>query len=275
MNGPNPDETPPVGRGLTRRSVLTAGSLLGAALALGVDLSACTGGGSRRAAAPVLAPHEIAVVTEATARLIPGPSDDAAEAGHPGAREAGVAHYITTMLGAFDSDPPLVYAGGPFSDRGGASHDDMATFVELPDTVAQQWRRRLADLTGRYHRGIADLDRLAGGDFVKAAVAGRDAALTKNPSGFTDVLFQHAIEGCYAVPEYLGNAGLAGWHEISFPGDSQPRGWPAHEVSSSSGPDPLVEEGIVGRVLDLLQSTSPASSTKPSIVGPHRAGAGG
>src|SRR5688572_15269980 len=33
-------------------------------------------------------PHEADVVREATARLIPGPTDDPTELGHPGAREA-------------------------------------------------------------------------------------------------------------------------------------------------------------------------------------------
>ena len=44
--------------------------------------------------------HQAAVVEAATARIAPGPHDDPAEAGHPGAREAGVTGYIDTMLGA-------------------------------------------------------------------------------------------------------------------------------------------------------------------------------
>lgn len=261
--------------GLTRRSVLVAGSLLGAALALGIDLTACTSSSAKHAAPPVLSPHELDVVTEATARLIPGPTDDPSEAGHPGAREAGVANYIAAMLGAFAHEPPLVYAGGPFSNRAGSKTDDMATFVELPDTIRQQWKQRLDELAMRYHHGVTALDAGAGGNFAAAPVAARDAALTKNPGGFTDLLFQHSIEGCYAVPEYLANAKLVGWHEIAFPGDSQPRGWPDAKVTNSDGPDPLEPEGIVEKVLDLLESTSPASSKKPDIVGPHRQGAAG
>src|SRR5205085_12194151 len=34
--------------------------------------------------------HQAAVVREATARIIPGPTDDPLETGHPGAREANV-----------------------------------------------------------------------------------------------------------------------------------------------------------------------------------------
>ena len=40
------------------------------------------------------------MVEAATARIAPGPDDDPAEAGHPGAREAGVTGYIDMLLGA-------------------------------------------------------------------------------------------------------------------------------------------------------------------------------
>lgn len=250
---------------VSRRQVLAGASLLGAAAALGIDLSGCSSdhGPPYRA----LSPHQAAVVEDATARLIPGPRDDPAEAGHPGAREANVVGYIDTMLGALHHDPALVYAGGPFSDRNGHDHDDMADFVDLPTTVRQHWQDRLRGFERRYHRGIRDLDRLAGGNFVRASAARQDKALAQNPHGFTDLLFEHAIEGCYAVPEYQGNAHLVGWREIKFPGDSQPRGYTDHEVSRSDGRDPLAREGVVDRVLTLLESTSPASTSKPNLVG--------
>src|SRR5206468_469773 len=76
--------------------------------------------------------HEAAVVREATARIIPGPTDDPTEVGHPGAREANVVRYIDTMLAAFSFHPPRIFAGGPFSNRAGASRDDMARFVPPP-----------------------------------------------------------------------------------------------------------------------------------------------
>ena len=40
------------------------------------------------------------MVEDATARIAPGPRDDPAEEGHPGAREADVTGYIDAMLGA-------------------------------------------------------------------------------------------------------------------------------------------------------------------------------
>jgi hypothetical protein len=250
---------------ISRRSVLVGGSLLAAAVALGVDVTACS-----KSTGPyrVLTDHEAEVVREATARLIPGPTDDPTEAGHPGAREANVVRYIDGMLGAFHFDPPLVYAGGPFSDRGGAKHDDMADFVDLPPVIRDHWKQKLDELTKQYQDGVKALDAAAGGDFAKATVAQRDAALVKNPKGFRELLFQHAIEGCYAVPEYHGNESLVMWKDIKFPGDSQPRGHTPDEVSRSDGPDPLVRDGVVDKVLSLLEATSPASGSKVPITRP-------
>src|SRR6516164_7195462 len=57
----------------------------------------------RPAAGRFFTGHEAAVVEAATARIVPGPEDDPAEAGHPGAREAGVTDYIDLMLGALSA----------------------------------------------------------------------------------------------------------------------------------------------------------------------------
>jgi Gluconate 2-dehydrogenase subunit 3 len=35
----------------------------------------------------------------------------------PGAKRLGAARYVESLLGAFDGDPPFLYAGGPFSGR--------------------------------------------------------------------------------------------------------------------------------------------------------------
>ena len=285
--------------GVTRRQVIVSGGLLAAALAAGIDLSVCSSDGSGKDAgtttsttaasggaadAPTstqsraLTAHEHAVVEAATARLIPGPDDDPAEAGHPGAREAGVADYIDGLLGAMRDQTPRVYAGGPFSDRAGATHNDMATFLPLGPAATEAWRTRIAGLITAYQAGVVALDRAAGGDFTKATPSRQDAVLAANPKvaelpsgndGFTDLLFQHAIEGVYAVPEYGGNTGLVGWKEIGFPGDRQPKGFTADEVSRSDGPDPLVPTGIVADVLDLVTATAPGAPSS-TIVGPVR-----
>ena len=201
---------------------------------------------------------QAAVVEAATARIAPGPADDPAEAGHPGAREADVTGYIDSMLGALgslDDAAPLVFAGGPWSNRHTSGPDLMAHFLPLDPVARIAWRRRLTGWQQQYRHGIATLDKLAGGDFTKASGAKQDKILVMSAlSDFVSLLFEHTIAGLYAAPEYGGNRDLAGWKEIGFPGDIQPRGYTADEVSRSDGHDPVDNTGIVADVLKLLGS---------------------
>jgi hypothetical protein len=206
--------------------------------------------------------HEAAVVEDATARIAPGPRDDPAEAGHPGAREAGVTGYIDMMLGAFGAlgalggrevPPPMIFAGGPWSNRHASGPDLMESFIRLDPVTRIAWRKRLADWQQQYSHGIATLDKLAGGDFTKATPADQDKILARpDVSTFMSLLFEHTIEGMYANPEYGGNRGLAGWKDISFPGDIQPRGYSSDEVERSDGRDPVDDTPIVAEVLKFL-----------------------
>jgi hypothetical protein len=198
------------------------------------------------------------VVQDATARIAPGPRDDPAEKGHPGAREADVTGYIDTMLGALGAlngsgNPPVIFAGGPWSNRHTSGPDLMASFTRLDPVATIAWRRRLTKWQQQYKQGIKTLDKLAGGDFTKASPEKQDKILaTQSVSPFTQLLFEHTIEGLYASPEYGGNRGLADWQEIGFPGDIQPRGYTPDEVERSDGPDPVDGTGIVADVLKIL-----------------------
>ena len=199
------------------------------------------------------------MVEDATARIAPGPTDDPAEAGHPGAREAGVTDYIDLMLGTLgalsgsETPPPVIFAGGPWSNRHTSGPDLMASFSTPDPATRIAWRRRLADWQQQYRQGIATLDRLAHGDFTKATPAEQDKILAgSQASAFTALLFEHTIEGLYANPEYGGNRDLIGWNDISYPGDSQPRGYTADEVQRSDGNDPADNTGIVADVLKFL-----------------------
>jgi gluconate 2-dehydrogenase gamma chain len=198
-------------------------------------------------------PHQAAVVEAATARIAPGPHDDPAEQGHPGAREAGVTGYIDTMLAALEDNPPKVFADGPWSSRHTSGPGPMAGFAALDPVAKIAWGRRLATWRSQYQAGIEALDKLAGGDFTKATKDNQDKILaTQSVSVFTALLFEHTIEGLYGAPEYGGNRGRSGWQEIGFPGDVQPRGYTADEVERSDGYDPVDDTGIVAEVLKLL-----------------------
>ena len=198
--------------------------------------------------------HEAAVVEAATARIAPGPSDDPAEAGHPGAREADVTGYIDTMLSMFtEGGTPKVFAGGPWSNRHTSGPDMMAMFLSIDPVTKIAWEKRISGWQQRYRAGIASLDKLAGGDFTTVGAAKQDKVLAQVPvSSFLSLLFEHTIEGLYSNPEYGGNHNLAGWTDISYPGDSQPRGYTADEVSRSDGPDPVEKTPVVAGALKFL-----------------------
>ena len=253
--------------GPRRRAVITAISVIPvvAASAAVLGTSGCTSPGHSNSPAPgsralrFFTAHEAAVVEDATARIAPGPADDPAEAGHPGAREAGVTDYIDLMLGALgaisgsETLPPMIFAGGPWSNRYTSGPDLMASFVTLDPVTRIAWRKRLTGWQQQYQQGIAALDKLAGGDFTRAAPAEQDKILaTQSVSTFTALLFEHTIEGLYGNPEYGGNRGLAGWKDIGFPGDIQPRGYTGDEVERSDGRDPVDDTSVVAAVLKLL-----------------------
>ena len=167
-------------------------------------------------------------------RLVPPTGD-----GHPGGTALGVVDYIDGLLDAFAVDPPRIWAGGPFSGRAGgtAGFDE---FLPLSPLESLAWRTRIEGSNGipeRERMGpvvgwrreyMTGLDAL-GTDFSSAAPKEQDARLDAIPE-FRDRLYQHAVEGGYAAPEYGGNRDLLGWQAIGFPGDVQPRGYTDAEV---------------------------------------------
>jgi hypothetical protein len=206
--------------------------------------------------------HQAAVLDAATRRLVPGPDDDPLEAGHPGAAEAKALRYIDVLLSVFDFSPPRIFTGGPWSDRHSDGPDHLAEFV--PPDVAQSlsWRQRVADLRKAYAAGVVLLDEQAGGDFAALTAPEQDGVLASpEASEFTALLFRHTIEGMYSVPEHGGNAGRVGWIEIGFPGDIQPRGYTAAEMSEQqvSVIDPT---GLTGQVLAVFPQVAAVMARK-------------
>ncbi len=229
---------------VSRRTVLGGLTLLPLAAALNNVLPAAS------ADAPYLylSDHDAAVLDAATRRLIPGPGDDPGETS-PGAHEANVVRYIDVMLAAFSFSPPKVHAGGPWSNRAGGSQDFMANFVPLDRAQNFAWQQRINTLRAQYAKGIALFDQLAGGDFTSASTTKQNSILaTGQALSFTQLLFGHAIEGMYSVPEYGGNANLVGWRDIQWPGDIQPRGYTDAEVEAPQG-DMLATSGIIGMLV--------------------------
>src|ERR1044071_1250834 len=83
--------------------------------------------------------HELDTLRAVTARLIPGPPDDPS----PGAVEGKCAEAIDLLLAAFSQPVPPIHAGGPFSDRAGATHNALAAFLPLDPLAELGWRIRI------------------------------------------------------------------------------------------------------------------------------------
>jgi len=181
-----------------------------------------------------LTARDASVLEAAVDRLIP-PSGP-----HPGASALGAVDYIDGVLGAFQVDPPRIFAGGPFSGRHGGKAS-FAQFLPLRPLEELAWRTRIEGSQGRperefngpvtgwqqrYRDGIDGL----GDDFDQVDGDEQDRRLAAAPE-FRALLYGHANEGCYGAPEYGGNRDGRGWAAISFPGDSQPRGYTDQEVS--------------------------------------------
>jgi Gluconate 2-dehydrogenase subunit 3 len=191
-----------------------------------------------------LTAHELEVLSALADRLIPGPPEDPT----PGAVEAGVPHAIDLLLGAFELEPPLFHAGGPFSDRAGARHDDMAHFVPMDRQAELAWRIRLEGSRGirerefagpvvglqqLYRDGLAHLDQRSQtshrAGFAEATRPERDAILADRSDAalqrFVGAALANTLEAMYGPPEYGGNRDLVGWSSNGWAGDTQPRGF--------------------------------------------------
>jgi hypothetical protein len=180
-----------------------------------------------------LTAHEHAVLEAAADRLIPPLG------AHPGGAALGAATYVDRLLGAFTFEPPLIFAGGPFSGRAGGEAS-FARFLPLSHHEELAWRTRIEGSLGRperelngptrgwqdvYREGIAAL----GADFLDTDGEEQDRRLRANRE-LKALFYTHACEGAYGAPEYGGNPEGAGWIAIEFPGDSQPRGYTDEEV---------------------------------------------
>ena len=88
-----------------------------------------------------LTEHEHDVVRQLADRLLP-PHDE-----FPGAGAAGAADYVDRILGVFTTDPPAIWAGGPYSGRHGGEpgFDDHLPLSRLEELA---WRTRIEGSRG-------------------------------------------------------------------------------------------------------------------------------
>ena len=189
------------------------------------------------------------------------PADDS-----PGGSASGCADAIQFLLSAFSFDPPMIFAGGPFSNRGGSNINHFEKFIALDHYEELAWRLRIEgsrDLPERsfngpvtgwqsiYREGLAALDAAAGtpaiafsnlpGPLQQAAMStpGNEAV-----AALINVAFPHALEAMYGAPEYGGNRDLTGWRFTDYDGDVQPRGYTTEQVLNPDNPGLLEMLGL-------------------------------
>ena len=184
---------------LTRREALARG----AAGALAVTVPARYMTDAARAA---LAPSQHRTLRAAVARIVPasGPGDWSAA-------DVGADNYIVTLL----AGTSRIYAGGPYRRR-------FARFQRLSRVKHIGWSREVRRLRKLYTKGLAQLDRMAGGDFAGLPGPAQDAILTTlddRGSAFFGALYNHTLEGVYSHPVYGGNRNYRAWKAFGYAGD--------------------------------------------------------
>lgn len=175
--------------------------------------------------------------------LIPG------NAASPGATVANAAWYLDQLLGAFQVDPPRIFAGGPYSGRhGGLSGFDAfqpltrvetirwRTYIEGSQGIPErEFNGPVKGLVDVYGDGLDALDAAAqAGSKTGFALLGADVRrnlLSAADPNFVQLVYGHAVEGTYGDPAYGGNQGLLGWKAIGYEGDRQPVGYTEHQMS--------------------------------------------
>ncbi len=212
--------------------------------------------------------HEMDTLRAVTGRLLPGPPEDP----DPGAVQAQCAEAIDALLGAFTFTPPLIHAGGPYSDRSGSAVDDFAKFIPLDAQAELGWRIRLEGTRGnperlfagpvvglqeQYQQGLAALEGLAKPqhpDFLSAPPTTQDAVLKhESVVDFVQTVLGHTIDAMFGAPEYHGNAGKVGWKLLHWPGDVQPRGYTDEQVSTvDAGPTSKIDVVEMRKLLPQL-----------------------
>jgi hypothetical protein len=255
-------------KGLSRRNLLRGGAALTVAVFASqgaTDAVAVEVGGEG-----FLDEAELATLRALVDRIVP--ADTA-----PGAVRAECAEAIDGLLAAFTVDPPRIYAGAPFSDRGGHPDNEFENFLPLDAYEATAWRLRIEGSRGKpelefngpvagyqqiYRDGLAALDTVAGPTrFAALPAPGRDLVLaTSNDPAVAellDVAVPHTMEFFYGAPEYGGNKDLVAWGFTNFDGDVQPRGYTDEQVSNPDQPGlpellPPLPNGVSATELNAL-----------------------
>lgn len=178
-------------------------------------------------------PPEAQTVEAFCARLLPGTPED------PGAREAGVVFYIDTVMADQEGFAQGIYREPPFAEpyEGDAPPEEENSYniIWIPADQIERYGYQSV-LTPRevMRLGISALDRYThqqyGENFRDLGEEQQDeviqAMIDETLEGFTPIsslTFFHVMrrwtmEGMFSDPVYGGNANLAGWRLVGYPG---------------------------------------------------------
>jgi gluconate 2-dehydrogenase gamma chain len=154
------------------------------------------------------------------------PTDDLG----PGAREAGVGHYIDGQLAGGWGQGHRFYLNGPFFTAADSGHG-----WQIPMTPAEVYRAFLPGydqyLRTTYGKPYVDLDASTQTQALNDLRTGKAVIPLAGSTAFTSADFfnlfrQNVLEGMLADPMYGGNQDLVGWKWVGFPGDPIRRGDP-------------------------------------------------
>ena len=156
---------------------------------------------------------EAAFVEAAVARLIP-----ADELG-PGAKEAGVAYFIDGQLDGAYGTFAKNYKQGPWAD---GTPEQGYQLRLTPREVYRLSMREIDDYwVRRTGLPFAEIGPVLQDEFLRDLEAG-DVHLAGVPDAvlarFWELLHANTVEGYFADPAYGGNAEMAAWTMIGFPG---------------------------------------------------------
>jgi hypothetical protein len=190
-----------------------------------------------------LDPAHYALLAATMDAFIPG--DDTS----PGATLAHAAWYVDQLLGAFNTSPPRIFAGGPYSGRHGGL-DGFSQFQPLTRVEEIRWRTAIEGSQGiparefngpvvglveRYRTGLDALKLSAedtlGASFTALQLDDRRSVLLSADLAFVNLAYGHAVEGTFGDPVYGGNFERRGWTAIRYEGDRQPIGYTAHQMA--------------------------------------------
>jgi hypothetical protein len=232
--------------GFTRRQFLQGAVTLVCAAPLAHLVSGCGDGGARVIdtwevpADTTLEAHRFATLVALMDALVPGDEVRA------GATRAHAAYYVDQLLGAFRTDPPRIFAGGPYSGRHGGvasfqyfqpltrvERIRWQTYLEGSQGIAErEWGGPVVGLREQYETNLDALQAAAGQRrFTTLSLDERRTVVGGFDEEFVKLAYEHAVEGTYGDPVYGGNYLGRGWAAVGYEGDRQPIGYTARQMS--------------------------------------------